>query len=155
MHIQPRPVSPPRNKAALPLAVCGCMAVVLVIVVFAGFRAFRSGSTSVKQAGDGADHFLSGLERQDYQTAFNFFTAQTRKGRTIEDITDAMEVLAKRHGRPVSHRQLPGFYVNTFNGVTSVSLTYQETFEKGEMPVKIDLIAENGQWHVQGFGFHP
>ena len=70
-------------------------------------------------------------------------------------MTDAMEILAKHHGHPVSHRQLPGFYINTFNGVTSVRLAYQETFEKGEMPVQIEVVSENGKWHVLSFNFKP
>ena len=155
MYIQSRPVPPPRNKAVLPLTVCGCLALVLIVVVVLGVNVLRSGSVGVKQAEAGAEQFLTGLEKQDNQAAFDLLTAQTQHGKTVESVSNAMAVLAKSHGHPVSHRQLPGFYMNTLNGVTTVRIVYQEAFEKGEMPVKIDVISENGKWHVQAFHFQP
>jgi len=155
MLIQPRPVSPPRSKALLYLTACGCFVLVLIVAVVVGFNAFRSGSTGVRQAGGEAEQFLSSLEKPDDQAAFDRMAERTRRSRTVESMTDAMEILAKHHGHPVSHRQLPGFYINTFNGVTSVRLAYQETFEKGAMPVEIEVVSENGRWRVQSFNFRP
>lgn len=155
MQSQPRLLSPTRSKALLPLTFFGCLVLVLLVLAVVGFSAFRSGSTGVKQAGGEAEQFLSDLERQNDQAGFNRMAEQTRRDRTMESMTDAMEVLPKRHGHPVSHRQLPGFYINTFNDVTSVRLAYQETFEKGEMPVQIEVVSENRKWRVQSFNFRP
>ena len=66
-----------------------------------------------------------------------------------------MEILAKLHGHPVSHRQLPGFSVNTIDGVTSVRFIYEETFEKGKVPVQIAVVSEGNKWQVLGFNFQP
>lgn len=149
----------PRNKALVPLAICGCLLLGLIVAValvvgLAG-TAIRAGSETFKQAGVGAEQFLTTLEKPDNQAAFDLLTADTRRGKTAESIADTMDTLAKQHGHPVSHRQLQQYIMNTNNGVSSVTLAYQETFEKGEMPVKITMVSENGQWHVGNFEFNP
>jgi len=143
----------------VPLAICGCLllgAIVAVALVLGlGTAVFRAGSESFKQAGVRAEQFLTTLEKPDNQAAFELLTADTRKGKTAASVSDVMETLAKQHGHPVSHRQLQQFNMATENGVSSVTLAYQETFEKGEMPVKIRMVSENGQWHVGNFEFNP
>jgi len=149
----------PRNKALVPLAICGCLllGVIAAVALMAGLAgtAIRATSESFKQAGAGAEQFLTTLEKPDNQAAFELLAADTRKGKTVESVTDEMETLAKQHGHPVSHRQLQQYNMNTNNGVSSVTLAYQETFEKGELPVKITMVPENGQWHVRNFEFNP
>jgi len=143
----------------VPLAICGCLLlgviVAVALVVGMGASVFRAGAASFKQAGLGAEQFLTTLEKPDNQAAFELLTADARKGKTAESVTDEMETLAKQHGHPVSHRQLQEYHMNSNNGVTSVTLAYQETFEKGEMPVQIRMVSENGQWHVGNFEFNP
>src|SRR4051812_12533662 len=91
----------PRNKALVPLAICGCLLlgviVAVALVVGLGTTAFRAGTATFKQAGAGAEQFLATLEKPDNQAAFELLTADTRKGKTAESVIDAMETLAKQH----------------------------------------------------------
>lgn len=155
MYIQSRPSSAPRNKTVLPLTVCGCLCVALIAIAVIGVGTFRSGSTGVKQAGAEAGQFLTALEKRDNQAAFDVLSVQARDGKTVENVKDAMEILAKRHGHPLSHRQLPGFYINTVDRESSVRFNYQENFEKGEVSVQIAMVYEGSKWRVLGFNFQP
>jgi len=153
MSTQLRPTLPPRNRVILSLAFCSFLFIVLIVI--GGVSAFRLGSIRVKQADVGAGQFLVALEKSDDQTAFNLLSLQARNGKTVQTLRDDMGTMAKRYGHPVSHRRQPGFYMNTINGVTSVRLVYQETFEKGGMVVTISMSSEGGKWRVLGFNFQP
>jgi hypothetical protein len=156
MYTPPRPVSPPRNKALLPCGIaCGCLLLIVIIIGALTVKVYRSGSSGMQKAAAGAEKFLTTLEKPDNKAAFDLMSSRVHAAKTVENVTDVMEMLATRHGHPVSHRQLPEYYMGSDNGVTSVRLAYQETFEKGEMPVQIVLVSEAGQWRVLSFNFQP
>lgn len=150
----PNRPAPPRNKALVPCGIaCGCIVLAIIIVVALSVSAFRTGSASIKQAGTTAEQFLTALEHQDEAGVMAAMSAQEQGAKAKEALADAMEVATKRHGRPVSHKQQPSFDVKTNNGVATMRLTYQETFEKGEAPVQITLTSEGGKWKVSSFDF--
>jgi len=147
MSMRPLPASSRRKTVVLLLVIGGCLALMLLATLF------LSDSTNMKQAKVVAEQFLTALEKSDSQAAFDIMSAHTHQNRTVQDLSDVMAIIAKLHGHPLSHHQLPGFDVHHGNNVKFVSLTYQEKFEQGEIPVLINVIFEQGKWRVSDFKF--
>ena len=140
--IAPLPVQTPPKRRNLVLIVS--MVLLLVFLMGAGCVAlFLSGSKAVNGAKIPADRFLTALEKPDYAAAREMLSGEAKQATTQNTITDVMEVLQKRRGKAVSHSESQSFNVKTYNGVTQVQLTYQETFaDKSQTPVRLVLTPE-------------
>ena len=91
-----RPVPPPRNKALIPCAVCGCLLLILLAMAFVGVSAFRKSAAGIKVAEAGAERFLAALEKPDNPAAFALFAAPARQGKTAKGLSDTMATIGKR-----------------------------------------------------------
>lgn len=153
---QQRPPQPMRNRWLVPCSVaCGCAVLLAIVIAVSVIKLVRSGADTYKQAGVAADQFLTTLEKSGTEAAYAQMSKENHNEKVKESVFDTMEVLEKRHGHPVSHGDSQGFSFNTNNGVSTVRFSYQETFEKGAMPVQITLVSEGGQWRVVSFVFQP
>ncbi len=153
--VPPAVVSRPvrRNTSKLLGIGCGGCGILFLLALIGAVHLFQSGSQAVEGADKQADVFLKTLEKPDYQGAYKLLSPQTQATTKPENIQDVMEAVQKRRGAATSHEKLPGFNINTYNGVTQVRLAYQEHFRNGNTSVQLLLTSEQGNWKVTAFDF--
>lgn len=127
------------------LACCGVLLLFGALGVIGAVSLFKSGSKSVAGAQVAADRFLAALEHQDYPGAYRQMTRQTQASASVNSIRDVMEVVQQRRGPALRHAALPGFYINSYNGVTQVRVAYREEFKTGQTSVQRMLLQKQGQ----------
>lgn len=117
---------------------------IVVVVVRSGARAYRRSSVAT-------DQLLQRLEQSDFAGAQRMMARDSDSA--LEKVSDMLEVIRKRHGRPVGHTGPQTFNFASFNGRSQVTLVYTERFERGQTSVRLLLTPRGDAWEVRSVNF--
>ncbi len=146
---QPPPMMYPPPKKSVPIVpiVLGVVALLIVLAIVGGIRAFHAVKDNSAEAIAVGNSFIDNMGQHNYAAARSLFTprvqAKTPTG-TLEDIETLTE---KHHGAFVSHGQ-PQWNVQNWNGQTSVRLAYPAQFTKSGSAVSLTLVKTESGYQV-------
>ena len=146
---QPPPMMYPPSKKSFPVApiILGVVALLGVLAVIGGIRAFHA----VKEDSAGAiavgNSFIDNMGQHDYAGARSLFTPQVQGKTSADDLKDVETLTEKHHGAFIAHGQ-PQWNVQNWNGQTSIRLTYSAQFTKSDSTVSMVVVESDGDFRV-------
>ncbi|BDI30726.1 hypothetical protein CCAX7_27770 [Capsulimonas corticalis] len=143
------PSGPP--KFLIPLLI-GILAL-FGVAIYGGVIAFKAGARTTNEAGVFADRFFGTLSAHQYATAYSMLAPQIQATTTAAEMQDMQGLLEKRHG-PVTFARAAGWYINTNNGVTTVTLNYQAQFAGGAKPVNVVVMQTPAGMKIYGYHYN-
>lgn len=153
---QPPPMIPPSPKKAAPVAliVLGVFALLVVLAVAGGVRAFHAAQEDSEAAIVVGDSCMGNMGQHEYQNARALMTPQMRARTTTESLEDGESLTEKYHGAFLNHGE-PQWNVQNFNGRTSVQLTYPAQFSKSDSPVSLVMVDGGDGYQVYAVRYGP
>ena len=143
----PAPYTPTKKPFLTVWIVLGTTALLLVLMIVGGIRAFKSVTAGSSEAIAVGNRFVDSMGRHDYQTAQSLFTAQVQATTPPGNLKDIETLLEKHHGAYVSHGQ-PEWNVQNWNGQTSVRLAYPAKFTKSGSTISLLLVQTDKGYQV-------
>lgn len=138
---------PPKKPAPVVLIVLGILALLVVLAVAGGVRAFRAVQEDSEAAIVVGDSFVDNMGQHEYQNARALMTPPMQARTTAATLEDAEALTEKRHGAFLNHGK-PQWNVQNFNGRTSVQLTYPAQFSKSDSAISLVLVDTGAGYQV-------
>ena len=145
--------TPPRRNTVITGVVLAIAGVLFLLLILGGIALVRSYTRSTGEAGKVADRFLTALETRDLTAANALLTPEVQQVTSADGLGDVIGLMEKRHGAAKSHSGPTGSYVNSYNGLTTVRLSYQEQFQNGTANINFLLAPGEGGWQIKSFHF--
>ncbi len=147
------PYAPPPSGKKIVVIILVIVAVMIALLIFGGVALFRSFSGTTKAAAAPAEQFLDALQRHDFTAAEALMTTDAQAATPASSLKNMDSLIEKQHGPMTGHSGSSNWNVNSYNGVTTVSLTYTAHSQKGEAPISIVMAHPPEGWRVQRFEF--
>jgi len=146
---QPPPMMYPTPKKSAPVVpiILGVLALLIVLAVVGGIRAFHAVKDNSAEAIAVGNSFVDNMGRHNYTAAHALFTPQVQAKTPAGDLKDIETLTEKHHGAFVSHGQ-PQWNVQSWNGQTSVRLAYPARFTKSGSTVSLILVKTDAGYQV-------
>lgn len=146
---QPPPTMPPPPRKGFPVAavILGVAALLVVLAVVGGIRAFRAVKDNSAEAIAVGNSFIDNMGRHNYAAAHALFTPQVQAKTPADSLEDIETLTEKHHGTFVRHGQ-PGWNIQNWNGQTSVRLAYPAQFTKSHSTVSLVLVKTEAGYRV-------
>jgi hypothetical protein len=147
----PQAPPPRRPKFVVPLVIGGLA--LFALIVFGVFTAFKGGMRTTQAATVVADKFFSSMSTGQYANAYGMLDSQLQSTTSPAEMKDLQDLIVKRHG-PVTYKQQPSWFVNTNNGVTTVTLNYQAQYAGGSKPVNVVVVDTPAGMKIYGYHYN-
>lgn len=139
---QPPMYAPPKKKIPVVPIVsgvlgCGCLLIVLVVAV--GIKAFHTVQAGTSEATVVGNSFIDAMGHHKYAVAYSLFSLEAKSSVSADDLRDMETLVEKKHGAFVGRGQ-PQWYMQNWNGQTSVLLTYRAQFAKAPDTATLTLV---------------
>lgn len=146
---QPPPTMPPPPRKGFPVAavILGVAALLVVLAVVGGIRAFQAVKANSAEAIAVGNGFIDDMGRHNYAAAHALFTPQEQADFTADSLKDVETLTEKHHGAFIAHGQ-PQWNVQSWNGQTSVRLAYPAQFTKSHSTVSLVLVKTEAGYQV-------
>ena len=144
--------APPRKSNTLALLVLGGVTLLVGLGILAAVFSFRAGMNTSSEAITVGNSFIDNLGAHNYQASESLLSPSAQARVPATELKDMETLLEKQHGAFTNHGQ-PGWFVQTYNGQTSVRLTYQAQFTKGSSPVTLVLMKGGKGYQVEDCHF--
>ena len=146
---------PPRSrtpKFLIPMLLGGVV-LIFGLVIVGAVTVFKGGMKTTKAATVVANQFFLSMSGGKYASAYAMLAPQLQATTTPAEMKDLQDLIVKRHG-PVTYHQAQGWYVNTNNGVTSVTLNYQAQYAGGSKPVNVVVVDTPQGMKISGYHYN-
>lgn len=138
---------PPKKRVPIGLIILGVVGLLGVLAVLGGIRAFQAVKGNSAEAITVGDSFIDNMGKHNYPAARSLFTPQVQATTPADTLKDMETLVEKHHGAFVNHGQ-PQWYVQNWNGQTSVRLTYPAQFAKSNSTVSMILVKNGNDYQV-------
>ena len=143
------PLLYPAPKKPFPIAaVILTFAVLLILLAIVGgikaFHAAKSGSAAAIAVGNS---FIDDLGRHNYSAAQALFTPQLQAKTPAGTLQDVETWVEKHHGAYVEHGQ-PQWFIQNYNGQTSVRLSYPAQYSKSSSTVSLIVMQTDKGYQI-------
>ncbi len=145
----PPPLMHPPAKKAFPVAavVLGVFGLLVVLAVVGGINAFHSAQEGSAEAIAVGDSFIDNMGQHNFAAARSLFTPQVQASTPAGNLKDIETLVEKHHGAFVNHGK-PQWFVQNWNGQTSVRLTYPAQFTRTNSTVSMTLVETSQGYQV-------
>lgn len=143
----PMPYPPPKKTPPIVPIILGVFALLAVLAVFGGIRAFHAVQEDSAGAIAVGDSFIDNMGQHNYAGARSLFTPPVQAKTTASDLKDVETLVEKHHGAFINHGQ-PQWGVQSWNGQTSVRLSYPARFTKTNSTVSMIVVETGGEYRV-------
>lgn len=146
---EPPPMMSPRPQKSAPIVpiVLGILALLIVLAVVGGIRAFHAVKDNSAEAIIVGNSFIDNMGQHNYAAARSMLTPQVQAKTPMGSLEDIETLTEKHHGAFVNHGQ-PQWKVQNWNGQTSVRLAYPVQFSKSSSTVSLVLVKTEGGYQV-------
>lgn len=143
--VQPAPKKP-FPTALVVLSIVGLFIALAVVGSIKIFHAAQSGSAAAIAAGN---KFIEDIGQHRFSAARALMTAEIQAKTPASTLQDVETLVEKHHGACVAHGQ-PQWFIQNYNGQTSVRLSYPVQFSKSTSPVSMIVVPTNNGYRVYG-----
>ena len=145
---QPPVIYPPPKKAfpVVPV-VLGVVGLLIVFAIVGGIKAFHAVSADTSQAITAGNSFIDNMGHHNYPAARSLFTSQVQANTPADNLKDIETLVEKHHGAFVNHGK-PQWFIQNWNGQTSVRLAYPAQFTKSKSTVSLMLVQTDKGYQV-------
>lgn len=140
---------PPKKSPPIVPIVLGVFALLAVLAVVGGIRAFHAVQEDSAGAIAVGNSFVDNMGQHNYTDARSLLTPQVQAKTPAGSLEDLETLTEKHHGAFVNHGQ-PQWSVQNWNGQTSVRLTYPAQFTKSDSTVSMVVVETGGDYRVYG-----
>ncbi|MGI4790265.1 MAG: hypothetical protein ACRYFS_15615 [Janthinobacterium lividum] len=142
-------MSYPPPKKAFPVAfvVLGVAALLIMLAIFGGIKVFHAAQAGSSEAITVGNRFIDAMGKHNYQAAYSLFTPQVQEKMSMDDLKDMEALVEKHHGTFLSPGK-PQWFIQNYNGQTSVRLTYPAQFTKSSSSVSMTLVQTDKGYQV-------
>lgn len=146
-NIEQHSYSATKKPFPIALVILGVVALLVVLAVVGGIRAFDSVSKDSSEAVVVGNRFIDSMGKHRYQMAQSMFTPQVQVRTYANTLRDIETLMEKHHGTYINHG-LPQWNFREWNGQTSVRLVYPVKFTKSICTVSIVLVRTGKGYQV-------
>jgi hypothetical protein len=139
---------PTRNSNTLAILILGGVAILGGAAILGVILSFRSGMDTSSDAIVAGNRFIDNMGSHNYPAAASLLSPWTQARISTTELKDMETLLEKRYG-PLTNHGHPSWFVQTYNGQTSVRLSYMVQFTKGNSPLGLVLMKGNKGYQVE------
>ena len=140
-------VPPPKKSAPIVPIILGALALLIVLAVLGGIRAFHAVKDNSAEAIAAGNRFVDNMGQHNYAAARSLLTPQVQTKTAADDLKDLETLTEKHHGTFVDHGQ-PQWNIQNWNGQTSVRLAYPAQFTKSSSTVSMTWVRTDAGYQV-------
>ncbi len=145
---QPLPLStPPRKAFPVATMILGVVTLLIVLAVLGGIKVFHAAQSGSAEATAAGNTFVDSIGRHNYPAARALMTPQVQAKTSAGDLKDLETLVEKHHGTYVAHGQ-PQWFIQNYNGQTSVRLTYPAQYTKSSTTISLVLLQTGKGYQV-------
>ena len=144
---QPFLAPPPKKTSYIGIIILGAIGLLIALAILGGIKVFhaaQSGSTAAIAVGNS---FLDSVGKHNYTAAHALMTLPVQAKTPVSNIQDIEMLVEKHHGTYVSHGQ-PAWFIQNYNGQTSVRLTYPAQYTKSNSTVSMVVVQTDKGYQV-------
>lgn len=138
---------PPKKPFPVVPLVLGIVGLLIALAVLGGIKGFRAMKENSSEAITVGNSFIDAMGQHQYSAARSLFTPDVQTRTPADDLKDMETLVEKHHGAFVHHGQ-PQWFVQNYNGQTSVRLTYPAQFTKSPSTVSFVLVKTGSGYQV-------
>ena len=138
---------PPKKGFPVVPVILGVVGLLIVLGVAGGVTAFRSAQKGSSAAVLIGNSFVDNMGQHNYSAARSLFTPAVQSHTPAGSLEDVEALAEKHHGAFVNHGQ-PQWFIQNWNGQTSVRLTYPVQFTKETSRVTLTLVETDEGYQV-------
>jgi len=146
-HLPPMMYPPPKKPVPIVPTVFGVVALLIVLMVAGGIRAFHAVKDNSDEAIAVGNSSVDNTGRHKYAAARSMLAPQVQAKTPTSTLEDTQTPTEKHHGAFVNHGQ-PQWNVQNWNGQTSVRLAYPAQFTKSDSTVSLVLVKTASGYQV-------
>ena len=143
----PQMYLPPKKSVPVVPIVLGIFALLVVLAVVGGIKAFHAIKDTSSEAIAVGNSFVDNMGQHNYQVARSLLAAPVQAKTPAGDLKDLEAMAEKHHGAFLTHGQ-PQWNVQNWNGQTSVRLAYPAQFSKSVCTVSVTLVKTEQGYQV-------
>ncbi len=148
MNPYPPGMAAPPQKSNTVLFIVLAGAGLLVLLAIVGIAlAFKSGMNTSSEAVIVGNKFIDAMGQHNFPASSALLSPQTQGRIPATELRDMETLLERQHGAFVSHGP-PAWFVQNYNGQTSVRLTYQAQFTRGTSPIMLVMVKGDHGYEV-------
>lgn len=135
----PQMYPPPKKSVPVVPIILSIAALLIALAVVGGIKAFHAVKDASSEAVMVGNSFVDNMGQHNYGAARSLLTAPVQAKTPAGDLKDMEALVEKHHGAFLNHGQ-PQWNVQSWNGQTSVRLTYPAQFSKSSSTVSLTLV---------------
>ena len=143
----PTMYSPPRKPFPVGAVVLSVMGLLFFLAFVVGIKVFHAAKENTSEAIAVGNSFIDNMGLHNYQAAYALYTPEAQAKSPLSVGADYEKLAEKYHVAFVNHG-VPAWFINNYNGQTSVRLTYPVQFTKSTATVTVTLIKTDAGYQV-------
>jgi hypothetical protein len=138
---------PQRDDRKLKIGIFTAIVVIAILVTAGVISLVRGGSRATSAAGKVGTAFLNDIKAKDLRSAGALLTKENQTPAMLDDMKDIIALNAKHKGDLVRFGA-DGWFISNVNGQTSVKLSYNAHYTKGDGTIGLTVVSTPDGYRV-------
>jgi hypothetical protein len=148
------PYMPPAPRRSPTVAiVLSLVAIVVLGIIVAVVFGYRAGTKMTAAAGLVGTQFINDLGQHNWKAARELVAPAALPVTSVKDMKDIQTYVDNHYGK-LTNLGTPAWFVNNYNGVTSVQLQYPATYVNGKGAILVVLTDTSGGYKVMSWRYN-